>query len=326
MSLLSPNQNIELKIAGKTFWVPIINSDVQTTVKKTDKDWLEEIEKKNEKANAKIECCNDSDSESYSDDDLFDHWINEGTKVEEEQPMIANLDQLPPPPIEVGFHEIDEQLDTEQEQYTHFIHFPVYECDRFERKVAELEDKIKQTDGSISEYFKIGKHHLIILPLNLSDFQLDIVNQILENFFEANPECKSDSKAKARRIRLDAQGIRFFGNGSDAKQARVLYADIRKDAEALRMDKIIHCLISQFIELGIVNEIKLTHARFDLSQMMYKLEQPHITIAKKKAGVFDVSKIVKEFGDFYFGDVVIEKIMLSKMDKEYTNVKSISLQ
>ena len=59
------------------------------------------------------------------------------------------------------------------------------------------------------------------------------------------------------------------------------------------MEKIINAVISKLIELGVVNESQMDHARFDISEMKYKLEQPHVTLMKSRNGPFDASGLLR---------------------------------
>lgn len=147
----------------------------------------------------------------------------------------------------------------------------------------------------------------------------------MDNLLKTNPECRATVKAKMNRLRLDIHRVHYFGKQQDPKQAYVIWGDVKVDEEGLRMQNIINAILSKFIEFGVVQENKMEHARFDLSEMKYKLEQPHVTLMKKRGGVFNAVPILKHFHSYSFGYCDINTIMLSKMDKGYTCVHSARL-
>ena len=328
MSLQQIHENTKVQLGKRTFWVPVQRTSKKENVQRTDKQWLEELNKKQEKANAEIENCAISSSDSESDDELYNYWIKDEpieTEKPKEEPKKAPV--VPEKPkIEKKVEIENLKNENSKPRFTHFLHFPLYSSETFARRCANFKKDAVKAEPHLQPFSDIGKPHLTILPLALSDFQLDITNQVLDNLLASNPEIRPESRSKnSQKLKLNINGIGFFGRKNDAKNAKVVWAKVDKDKEFDRMEKIINAVISKLIELGVVNESQMDHARFDISEMKYKLEQPHITLMKSRKEPFDAVGLLRQFGEFNFGYSDVETIELSKMDKDYTVVKSVRL-
>jgi len=91
-----------------------------------------------------------------------------------------------------------------------------------------------------------------------------------------------------------------------------------------------HLIISNLVEMGIVKDHELQHCNFDISEMMYIIDKPHITVlaSKKNNGQrtpIDMDPILRKYGDFKFGFCEFEQIQLSKMDSDYTPIIKIPM-
>ena len=350
MSLTDLHINEILEIANKKFRVPkIMNKEelkkrrAQSSKKKNDKI-SELLQAKNDAEKAKEDEYSDHDDSSSSDDELFAYWLKEDKKEENDE---ESEEEEPDTPQDTQAQALKDnqgqpnqemepkttQAESTQNQpkskknFTHFLHFPLYDFNKFSKRCQNFQKDVLRQFPQFDKFFKIGKPHLTILPLALTDFQVDILSQVLAGFTQAHPECRiKASQARKRRIRIDVKGIKYFSiSGNDARKTRTIWAQMVQNAEFSKLETIIHSIVSKVIELGIVKDSEIENARFDLSELKYKLEKPHVTLMKGKGDTFDATLLLKQFLNFNFGFVDITKVCLSKMGGDYEVVAEANL-
>lgn len=330
MSLKTNHISEILQIGHRKFRVPkLYNSkDIKEKNNKLAEDYLKEAEEN---------WSSDYPSSDSDDDELFAYWLNDEEKIEEQAPKEAEKTVKVSQPIgnynqEKEFQElgekkeeiIKEKIPKEQKKnHTHYLHFPLYKCDKFVKRYDNWKKSVLKTSAKFEEFF-LEKEELRynIIPLNLSEFQLDILSQILQNFTQAHPECKINFKSKnqskqkgPKSIRLDVTNIDFKSQNDDEKSCNLIFTRPKKSGDLEKLESIVHSLISKLIEIGIVNDNSLEGARFDLSTLSYQLENPDIELMKSKVqgGVFQCGQLLKDFGNFNFGYVDVDSFVLSEV-------------
>jgi hypothetical protein len=89
-------------------------------------------------------------------------------------------------------------------------------------------------------------------------------------------------------------------------------------------------VVRSLIEMGIVQDQDLDNCEFDMGEMMYIINKPHITVLATQRGPngrdpIDMDRILAKYGDFNFGHMEFECLQLSRMDAGYTPVIQVSL-
>lgn len=168
-------------------------------LKKTEKEWLKEIEKSKEKADARREGCNQPvEYSSSSEDDMIDYWLPDDTETKKEEaktskkeakgPKGAEIDQDKKMVEDKRLEQLKASQDNEDKEvnqakdttnnnnskrgkpkYTHFLHFPLFNCERFSNRVNNFRKDILKMDLKYEPLVDIGQPHLTILPLDLTD-------------------------------------------------------------------------------------------------------------------------------------------------------------
>lgn len=338
MSLKKKHLNEILEIGHKRFRVPKIYDGKS---KKDNEGGLAEDYLKEAEENWSSEEYESSDS---GDDEIFAYWLNDDNndadddnkeqKEVKEKENLGNYGNEAAKEIQSGSNDqivepkIEQELPEPKEEnkvHTHVLYFPLYKHGKFKRRCNNWKKDVLKSSPALEEHMKMDQNSpkFNIIPLTLSDFQLDIVTQVLQNFVQAHPECKIGGKSnkgrsnKKNRIRLDITGIDFKSDSNDVKMANLAYTRAKPSGDFENLESIINSLVSNLIELGIVNDSNLEGARFDLSSLKYKLENPIIELLSTTKGVFDAGNLIKKFGDYSFGYVDVESVVLGQIVGDY---------
>lgn len=224
-------------------------------------------------------------------------------------------------------------------KYSHLLYIPIYTSQKFLKRCESLAGQIINDFPGFEPYLSFTKSRIDVLPLTLSDFQIDMMTQLMEygGIFEKNLECKPNPGKPTLhgKIKLELKGIEVYkvvdtetldqkdgnwfkeahrGPAYNSQSKNVKYeVCATKQGNLKQIDEITNNSIGKLIELGIANEADLEGARFDISQMMYKLENTRIDFMQieDEVDLQDLKSLKTKFENFNFQQAEIDQLVLA---------------
>lgn len=207
---------------------------------------------------------------------------------------------------------------TKTNKPNYFICFPLWDNRNFIENFSKFISLLK--DNYDNELFQLStKLHMSLCVLYIkNEQQLESVKSVLDKV----------SKFFSEKITLQFEKYATFG---PPKKCRVIYAKM-KESEAV--NNIIHELIKELIEAGIISKNDLESYKINVDYNgMYSVTQ-HITLLnqKFKSGVknFNATQILEEIKDFDLQSCKVGEICLcstgaNEVTKRYTIFKKLAI-
>jgi activating signal cointegrator complex subunit 1 len=207
---------------------------------------------------------------------------------------------------------------------THFVSIPMNESsvvNQFQAFKAEiLADNHSKHKGVVESLFqKSGKLHVTLVPLLLCDEkEISSASQILDECLDT-----IQSKASGQTVRVRLQGIGYMND--DPTQVHVLYAKVVDLTDNQCLQSIVDHIFDAFKDSGLVKgsqdlgkvsadtKVKLhctlLNSRYRTDESVDRNRDNRRN--RKKRMPFDASHILKQYGDYVFGEVDVKDIEIS---------------
>lgn len=310
----------------------------------------------------------DSDSE---DDGMVAYWlqdakmaaksqkhVDEQKKAESKLPKVVKVVESTQVDNEFSVSSKVEQGNSsiqmkEKENYTHLLYIPFHTSNKFFKRCETFASQIITSNPGFEPYLTVDQCKIDVLPLNLSEFQVDLLQQLMEygGIFEPNVECKavSNKAVSYGKLKVELRGVEVYKivdaetlNQSssnwfkEAHRGPVYSNHIRdtkyqmsvvKTAGWKQVEEVINNAIGKLIELGIANDGSLKGARFDISQMKYKLEDPRVNIMEFEDSVDmgELLKIKNKSETFNFQHAEIDQMVFAEINQKSGALNTISI-
>jgi hypothetical protein len=103
----------------------------------------------------------------------------------------------------------------EEEKYTHLLYIPFHTSNKFKKRCDTFGNQIINSHPGMEPYLTINESRLDILPMNLGDFQIDMMQQLIQygGILEKNVECKANPGKPTQslgKIKVDLRGVEVF--------------------------------------------------------------------------------------------------------------------
>lgn len=206
-------------------------------------------------------------------------------------------------------------------EYTHFVSVPLsmYKSIRgsyVELRTAILSDKESPVDPDL---FDPDTHlHLTITMLALdSKEKIEAAKKALIDAWE-----KAGKELKILPIRIHIKGLASFSKRAD--KTNLVYGSLVEDEGWERLMKLADLVIKQMLASKALEKEELSHVTYYPDQDVFKVDQLHMTLlntkfkariagGKEKQYLFNPAPILKDYGNYEFGTITIERIELSKI-------------
>lgn len=310
----------------------------------------------------KSESVNFDDSDS--DEGMVSYWLQDAKEsIQTQQKAIEDQEVIQPESSKVASvseAKMKESVATDgqqksspqvEEQYTHLLYIPFHTSTKFKKRCDTFANNIISSQPGFEPYLTVEQSKINVIPLKISDFQIDIVQQLMQygGIFEKNVECKTNpgkSGGPIGKVKVELRGVEAYkivdsatlNNTGWLKEThrgpiiskhskKVKYElSVKKGSGWDKVELLVNNAISKLIELGIANERHLKGARFDISQMMYKLEDPRVNIMEfeDEVNLLDLKKIKDKYDNFNFQHAELNQMVFAAIDQEAGTLNPIS--
>lgn len=359
MSLKEVHEHEIIKIGSRRFRCAVQNT--KTTRATTGTTWEDLTRKElsiasgDEEANYDDESDSVDFSDSSDDDGMVAYWLQEATeavKLKKETSKVIKEGNGTEPKMEVvSTPTPTSDVKTNDDNFTHLLYIPFHTSNKFRKRCNTFGDQIINSNPGFEPYLTINESKIDILPLELSEFQIDMVQQLMQfgGILEQNHECKATpgKSSSYGKLRVELRGVEVFklvdtetlnqNSSSWLKQSHrgPVYSDHVKNTKYqmsvtkgngwVEVEGLINTVISKLIELGIANDSTLKGARFDISQMMYKLEDPRVNVMEfeDEVDIGDLQKLRKKYENYNFQHASVDQLVFAEIDKSTGRLNTI---
>lgn len=207
---------------------------------------------------------------------------------------------------------------------THFLQIPINYSASFAKKLEVFNKKIEGLDYSLSSYIYDKPKHFTLMVLNLDKDQEMLVSTILQDIsMEILKIFSIDKYNNHKGYSFTLKGLGCFIDKSN-EHPRVIFAELDDPKFKKKLDHVAHFLIKTFLDMGLIDLNDQAGIEYDEKAALYKVKEWHVTLLKSNTGFKDFG-LMRQYKDFNFGQVEIDKMILSKMDKEHTPVCEIDI-
>ena len=194
-----------------------------------------------------------------------------------------------------------------KQPFTHFLSIPFATNEiksnflNFKENVLDMRQKLYNLEESLFQ--KPEKLHLTVCTLSLMDNDdRSLAAQLLQ-------DCKEDIidpiLDQYGPIKLKLEGLEYMND--DPKSVDVLYAKVESEPLQMMVDRI----ESYFVANGLIQK-KYDHVKMHVTLINTRFRDNIAMEDDKTRITFDASKILENFGNFYFGTEDFKEIHLSQ--------------
>ncbi|XP_066597743.1 activating signal cointegrator 1 complex subunit 1 isoform X2 [Prorops nasuta] len=190
---------------------------------------------------------------------------------------------------------------------THFISIPVNNqdiMDNFESFKMEVINNCGKNSNSAEEniFQKSKKLHLTICVFVLLDDNEK--EKLVNHFIDCEENIIKPALEKTGPIKIKLQGIDCMND--DPTEVQVLYAKI---VESEKIQSLVNEIAESFSKTGVMKPNRGKNVKLHVTLMNTKFLQEENQWRRIK---FDASDILKQYENFYFGELTLNEIHLSK--------------
>ncbi|RXG70454.1 Activating signal cointegrator 1 complex subunit 1 [Armadillidium vulgare] len=202
-----------------------------------------------------------------------------------------------------------------RQPFTHFISIPFNQDviqESFIKFKNEALERFGEDRGVESSLFQNQlKLHMTICPLVLSD------DRERQNAVKALKDCHLEimnEYIQVEPLRIEIKGIEYLND--DPSEVDVLYGKVQSVSWAYSLQDIVDDLVRKLVKSGVASkQYESVKLHVTLMNTLFRTDKDgtsNNTVNKDKdRETFDARNILKEFKDYYFGEVEISELHLS---------------